>query len=79
VSTDLYELFESLVLPLERPAGRSLSAVAISRRRRSPARKGYQRRTVPAAPPASLGRSDAADSSAESVSVLWSALHDHSS
>jgi len=29
VSTDLYELFESLVLPLERPAGRSLSAVAI--------------------------------------------------
>jgi hypothetical protein len=30
VSTDLCELFESLVLPLERPAGRSLSAVAIS-------------------------------------------------
>jgi Putative PD-(D/E)XK family member, (DUF4420) len=29
VSTDLYELFASLVLPLERPAGRSLSAVAI--------------------------------------------------
>jgi len=29
VSTDLYELFESLVLPLERPAGRSLTAVAI--------------------------------------------------
>lgn len=29
VSTNLQELFESLVLPLERPAGRSLSAVAI--------------------------------------------------
>jgi hypothetical protein len=29
VSIDLFELFESLVLPLERPAGRSLSAVAI--------------------------------------------------
>jgi hypothetical protein len=29
VSTDLSELFESLVLPLERPAGKSLSAVAI--------------------------------------------------
>jgi hypothetical protein len=29
VSTDLYELFESLVLPLERPTGRSLSAVGI--------------------------------------------------
>lgn len=29
MSTDLCELFESLVLPLERPAGRSLSAVAI--------------------------------------------------
>jgi len=29
VSTDLCELFESLVLPLERPAGKSLSAVAL--------------------------------------------------
>jgi len=29
VTTDLYALFEALVLPLERPAGRSLSAVAI--------------------------------------------------
>lgn len=29
MSTDLCELFDSLVLPLERPAGRSLSAVAI--------------------------------------------------
>lgn len=29
MSTDLYALFQSLVLPLERPAGRSLSAVVI--------------------------------------------------
>ena len=29
MSTDLCELFEALVLPLERPAGRSLSAIAI--------------------------------------------------